>query len=112
LIQVGLTANPATLAHNPAKREQSPAKRDRWFKSTVVQALLPESKSLYFIFMSPASDPPHFVYVLWSETGRRFYIGISQNPEVREEQHNYRPWRIAFNPDSEVVTKGLRPREY
>lgn len=28
--------------------------------------------------MSRVSDTPHFVYVLWRETGRRFYIGISQ----------------------------------
>jgi putative endonuclease len=70
--------------------------------------------------MSPVLDTPHFVYVLWSETGRRFYIGISQNPEVREEQHNsgsfkswskrYRPWSIVFKEEHPDYTSA-RKRE-
>ena len=28
------------------------------------------------------------VYVLWSESGRRFYIGLSEDPEQRLRQHN------------------------
>jgi putative endonuclease len=54
--------------------------------------------------MSRVSDKPYFVYVLWSVSGARFYIGISDDPEHRLEQHNsgefrswtrrHRPWQI------------------
>ena len=55
--------------------------------------------------MSRVSDKPYFVYVLWSETGRCFYSGISENPQVRLQQHNqsgrgwtsrYAPWRLVY----------------
>ena len=54
--------------------------------------------------MSRVSDKPYFVYVLWSPSGLRFYIGVSEDPENRLLQHNsgelrgwtkrYRPWLI------------------
>ncbi|MGK2855799.1 MAG: GIY-YIG nuclease family protein [Thermoanaerobaculia bacterium] len=54
--------------------------------------------------MSRVSDKPYFVYVLWSESGGRFYVGISEDPASRLEQHNsedgrgwtrrYRPWKL------------------
>lgn len=31
---------------------------------------------------------PYFVYILWSEPGRCFYIGVTQNVGVRLAQHN------------------------
>ena len=57
---------------------------------------------------SPASNwllpnQPYFVYVLWSERGRRFYVGLSEDPEKRLNQHNtawsgwtarHQPWRL------------------
>jgi putative endonuclease len=56
--------------------------------------------------MSRVSNKPYFLYVLWSQSGRRFYIGISDDPLHREQQHNsgilkawskrYRPWSIVF----------------
>jgi len=56
--------------------------------------------------MSRVSDKPHFVYVFWSESGSCFYIGLSENPSYRLEQHNsgkyrgwthrYIPWKIVF----------------
>ncbi len=55
--------------------------------------------------MSRVSAKPYFVYVLWSEPGRRFYIGISENPQKRLNQHNqalsgwtsrYPPWRLVY----------------
>ena len=56
--------------------------------------------------MSRVTDKPYFVYALWSETGRRFYIGISEEPLHRLEQHNsgtlkgwttrYRPWTLVW----------------
>ena len=38
--------------------------------------------------MSRVSGKPYFVYVLWSLSGHRFYIGISEDPRVRLLQHN------------------------
>ena len=53
---------------------------------------------------SRVSNKPYFVYVLWSASGTRFYVGVSENPEGRLQQHNsgelrgwtkrYRPWEI------------------
>jgi putative endonuclease len=51
--------------------------------------------------MSRVSGKPYFVYVLWSQTARCFYVGISEDPEHRLRQHNeslrgwtarHRPW--------------------
>jgi putative endonuclease len=53
--------------------------------------------------MSRVSGKPYFVYVLLSPSGQRFYIGISENPTHRLEQHNagiskwtakFGPWRL------------------
>jgi len=56
--------------------------------------------------MARLSGKPYFVYVLWSASGRRFYIGISEDPSHRLQQHNsgnfaawtkrYRPWELVF----------------
>jgi len=56
--------------------------------------------------MSRVSDKPYFLYVLWSDMGRRFYIGISEDPSKRLLQHNeglrgwtarYRPWALVHS---------------
>ncbi|MGH9577097.1 MAG: GIY-YIG nuclease family protein [Terriglobales bacterium] len=53
--------------------------------------------------MSRVSGKPYFVYILWSQSGRCFYIGISEDPARRVEQHNegkrgwtarHRPWQL------------------
>ncbi len=53
--------------------------------------------------MSRVSGKPYFAYILWSASGRRFYIGISEDPSHRLEQHNseiskwtkrYVPWKL------------------
>ena len=53
--------------------------------------------------MSRVSGKPYYLYVLWSEAGHRFYIGISENPQKRLIQHNqgqagwtarFRPWKL------------------
>ncbi|MGH9556896.1 MAG: GIY-YIG nuclease family protein, partial [Terriglobales bacterium] len=53
--------------------------------------------------MSRVSAKPYFVYILWSQSGRCFYIGISENPVHRLQQHNegkrgwtarHRPWKL------------------
>jgi putative endonuclease len=31
---------------------------------------------------------PYFVYVLWSDVGMRFYIGLTEDIDHRIEQHN------------------------
>ena len=56
--------------------------------------------------MSRVSGKAYFVYVLWSDTGGRFYIGISEDPQKRLEQHNsgefrgwtsrHRPWELVY----------------
>jgi putative endonuclease len=56
------------------------------------------------VFVS--ADGKYFLYVLWSESARRFYIGISGDPSHRLEHHNtgafggwtskYRPWKLVL----------------
>jgi putative endonuclease len=47
----------------------------------------------------------HFLYILKSKSVNKFYVGISQNPQLRLEYHNsfekgftarYRPWEIVY----------------
>jgi putative endonuclease len=54
--------------------------------------------------VSRVSGKPYFVYVLWSPSGRVFYVGISDDVGVRVAQHNagkhaswtrkHRPWVV------------------
>jgi putative endonuclease len=55
--------------------------------------------------MSRVCDKPHFVYILWSSSASRFYIGIREDPEVRLQQHNaggskwtarHMPWELVL----------------
>jgi putative endonuclease len=55
--------------------------------------------------VSRVSDKPFFTYILWSPSGQRFYIGISEDPSHRLDQHNqgisrwtarYRPWQLVL----------------
>jgi putative endonuclease len=55
--------------------------------------------------MSRVTDKPYFTYVLWSSGSRRFYVGISDDPSRRLEQHNqgisrwtarHRPWELVY----------------
>ena len=56
--------------------------------------------------MSRVSGKPYFVYVLWSPSARRFYIGVTEDVNHRLGQHNqglsrwtarYRPWSLVFH---------------
>src|SRR5437870_3182010 len=57
--------------------------------------------------MSRVSNRPYFLYVLWSASARRCYIGISEAPANRLQQHNsgefggwttrYRPWTLVVS---------------
>jgi predicted GIY-YIG superfamily endonuclease len=47
----------------------------------------------------------YFLYILYSESGDRYYIGSSENPTRRLKYHNsiekgftsrYRPWRLEY----------------
>lgn len=69
--------------------------------------------------MSRVSGKPYFAYVLWSASGQRFYIGISEDPAHRLEQHNagkskwtakYRPWKLVHVEQFADYT-GARRRE-
>ena len=75
-----------------------------------------------FLFMSRVSGKPYFVYVLWSQTGGCFYIGISEDPENRKLQHNsdagrgwtarHRPWKLVYSEKCEdYKTARLRENE-
>jgi putative endonuclease len=53
--------------------------------------------------MSRVSGKPYFVYILWTPSAHRFYIGVSENPQQRLQQHNqrksgwparHRPWEL------------------
>ncbi len=56
--------------------------------------------------MSRVSGKSYFVYILWSDSAHCFYIGISEDPQNRLEQHNsgtphgwtarHRPWRLVW----------------
>jgi len=56
--------------------------------------------------MSRVSGKRYFVYILWSASGRRFYIGVSEAPADRLIQHNasvnagwtgkHRPWELVL----------------
>src|SRR5260370_6269518 len=56
--------------------------------------------------MSRVSDKSYSVYILWSDSAHRFYIGISEDPQSRLGQHNagtqhswtarHRPWRLIW----------------
>jgi len=50
--------------------------------------------------MFRVSAKRYFVYVLWSVRGRRFYIGISEDPSKRLKQHNHAPlgWSARYRP--------------
>src|SRR5579859_1335259 len=56
--------------------------------------------------MSRVTGKPFYVYVLWSSSGARFYIGISEDPEKRLNQHNlsrrgwsarHAPWELVYS---------------
>ena len=50
--------------------------------------------------MSRVSNKPYYLYVIWSDASRRFYIGISEDPAHRLEQHNHgaSKWTAKFGP--------------
>ena len=61
--------------------------------------------------MSRVSDKPYFVYVLWSPSGGRFYIGISEDVEFRLSQHNsgeYKGWTNRYPPWTLVYSTSFR----
>jgi putative endonuclease len=48
-------------------------------------------KNLPFVFMT------HFVYILYSESADRFYVGETCNIELRIQQHNSGFYKSAFS---------------
>jgi predicted GIY-YIG superfamily endonuclease len=69
--------------------------------------------------MSRVSGKPYFVYILWSENGCRFYIGISEDVNHRVAQHNqglsrwtarYTPWTLVYQ-EARVDYRSARIRE-
>jgi len=68
--------------------------------------------------VSRVSNKPYFVYVLWSASARRFYIGIAETPATRLAQHNsgdfrswtrrYRPWALVLSEPYASYTQARR----
>ena len=60
---------------------------------------------------------PHFVYILYSESRNKYYIGSSDNPKERLIRHNAgatqstktgRPWKIIFTEIYDSKTEALK----
>jgi putative endonuclease len=60
--------------------------------------------------MSRVSNKPYSLYVIWSDSARRFYIGISEDPGHRLEQHNAGTsrWSASLGPWILVHTEEFR----
>ena len=62
---------------------------------------------------------PHFVYILYSETSDRYYVGSCCDIDQRLERHNagatkstkpYRPWVVAYSEEFDA-NQDARKRE-
>ncbi len=62
------------------------------------------------------SEEQYYVYILYSESGDRYYKGMSQNPERRLDFHNtrergytsrYRPWKLVYTKGFQSKTDAL-----
>ena len=58
----------------------------------------------------------HYLYILKSSTVKKYYIGISENPQTRLKYHNtiekgftsrYRPWKIVITKEYETKETAL-----
>ncbi len=58
----------------------------------------------------------HFLYILKSQVADKYYVGISQNPELRLQYHNsfesgftsrYRPWEIIFKKEYQTKKEAM-----
>jgi putative endonuclease len=58
----------------------------------------------------------YYVYILYSESGNRYYKGMSQNPENRLTYHNsrergftsrYRPWKLVWKQEYDTKQEAL-----
>jgi len=67
--------------------------------------------------MSRVSNKPYWAYILWSESAKRFYVGISEDVERRLTQHNYglskwtsrhRPWALVYSREFADYTKARK----
>ena len=62
-----------------------------------------------------------FVYVLFSESAKRRYVGMSASPEDRLKQHNagytkstkaYRPWKIVYTESFDTLEEARNKEVY
>jgi putative endonuclease len=67
------------------------------------------------------NEHPYWAYVLWSATCHRFYIGISENSEVRLRQHNTGiskwtknkgPWIIVWRRQCTSLSEARKPENH
>jgi putative endonuclease len=67
---------------------------------------------------SRVANKPYFLYVLWSSSAARFYIGISDSVAHRMKQHNsagpqgwtsrYKPWTLVHSEQFDNYTDARR----
>lgn len=62
-----------------------------------------------------------YVYVIQSEKDKRFYVGMSENVEIRLNQHNsgktkstkgYKPWKLLFFEEFETRQEARKREKY
>ena len=99
IYDAGWSSLVARRAHNPEVVGSNPTPATNLICEGRAQA-----PGLFVLrLMSRVSGKAYFVYVLWSASGRKFYIGISEDPAARLLQHNsgisrwtarHLPWEI------------------
>ncbi len=66
---------------------------------------------------NPSLSAMYFVYILYSETHQRFYVGQTNNIEKRIARHNsgnvistkfYRPWKLIYNESVSTREEAMR----
>ena len=100
----------ARWAHNPKVGGSNPP------PATILKAV---PNGAAFLVYVARSGKPYSVYVLWSQSGRCFYIGISEDPEHRRQQHNaaenrgwparHRPWELVYRGEVRRLQDGPLP---
>ena len=62
-----------------------------------------------------------YVYIIQSEKDKRFYVGMSENVEIRLNQHNsgktkstkgYKPWKLLFFEEFETRQEARKREKY
>ncbi|MFC1619844.1 GIY-YIG nuclease family protein [Candidatus Neomarinimicrobiota bacterium] len=67
------------------------------------------------------SDSTYYLYILYSDSLRRYYTGVSHDPELRLKYHNSnpkgwtrrgRPWRLVFTKAYHDRTSSMKAERF